>query len=368
MTAVLCTAGNAFAQNALDKNSWPQTVAPASRPYDPDPPATGLGLLQNSPWLNNFPEDMEEKPATGRSYCNLCNRAHGFFGGADYLLLRTHFSEAYAYARVFQTLTTPSVREVQAAEIPFEYDSSVRVFVGYRLGEDAGDIRFTYWHYRTDARTSDVVGNQAGLNQFIVDPMGSMAQTGDFIRAHESVENNVYDLDYDVPLLQRSSHWALTGSLGLRIADIHQHYQDPILDPTGAVLSDGRFSAHFVGAGPRLGFEARRYFGQSGRLSAYAKGSGALLLGNYDFSAGLSVAGFTGNQNASPTRLVPVAEIEVGTSWQPWKCLTFSAGWLFQAWFDLGASGGQFAGVYVPTDDANIMSFEGLVLRAELAF
>jgi hypothetical protein len=365
--AVLWTAGTAFAQNSGEKNPWLQTPGPSSGPFDPDPPAPGLGLLQNGQWVV-FPDDSENKTATGHPYSNFCDHAHGFFAGAEFLLLRTRFSEGYAYARVSQTLATPSTRNVQAVELPFDYDPSVRVFVGYRLGEDSGDIRFTYWHYRTDAKTSEVIGSQAGLNQFIVDPVGNFAQTGDFIRAHASVETNVYDLDYDVPLLPRSSHWALTGSAGVRVADIHQHNEDPVLDPTGAVASIGSFAAHFVGAGPRLGVEARRYIGQSGRLSLFAKGSGALLVGSYDFTGGTAAPGFAGNQSADLTRLVPVAEMEVGASWQPWKPLTLSAGWLFQAWFDLGISRGQFGGIYVPTDDANIMSFDGLVLRAELAF
>jgi hypothetical protein len=45
-----------------------------------------------------------------------------------------------------------------------------------------------------------------------------------------------------------------------------------------------------------------------------------------------------------------------------------SAGWLFQAWFDLGTSGGKFDGYYTVTENANIMSFEGLFVRGEIAF
>ena len=105
--ALLWTAGAAFAQNAVDKNSWPQTPAPASRPFDPDPPASGLGLLENGPWVSVFPDDPEDKSSPSHSYCNLCDHARGFFAGAEFLLLRTHFSEADAYARVFQTLATP---------------------------------------------------------------------------------------------------------------------------------------------------------------------------------------------------------------------------------------------------------------------
>ena len=43
--------------------------------------------------------------------------------------------------------------------------------------------------------------------------------------------------------------------------------------------------------------------------------------------------------------------------------LTFSAGWLFQAWFDLGVSGGTDGGKFTEVDDSNIMSFDGLFVR-----
>jgi hypothetical protein len=363
--AVFCVAGRSLAQNA---SAWPQTPGQPSRPVDPDPPANGLGLLQNGPWVNGAPDTSDDKAAIGQPCCNHCDHGFGFFAGAEFLYLRTHFSQAYAYARVFQTLTPPISRDVEAVQLPFEYDPSVRAFIGYQLGEDAGDIRLTYWHFRTDAKTSEVVGSEAGLSQFIVDPLGSMAQSGDFIRAQASVEMNVFDLDYETSFLARNSCWSLTGSVGVRIADVKQNYADPIVDPTGAAVSTGRFSAHFVGAGPRLGVEARRYLGHSDRFSLYARADGALLLGSYDFTAAATLPVIAANQSVTLTRLIPVAEMELGASWQPWKALTFSAGWLFQAWFDLGASGGQFGGIYVPEDTANIMSFDGLVLRAELAF
>jgi hypothetical protein len=91
------------------------------------------------------------------------------------------------------------------------------------------------------------------------------------------------------------------------------------------------------------------------------------------------VPGFaTGGQFASRTRAVPVLESELGASWQPGPNVTISAGWLFQAWFGLGTSGGTFDGERLPiapvdtafggADDSDIMSFDGLFVRTEVRF
>jgi hypothetical protein len=40
----------------------------------------------------------------------------------------------------------------------------------------------------------------------------------------------------------------------------------------------------------------------------------------------------------------------------------------FQAWFDLGASGGTFGGFYTVTENSNLLAFEGPFARVELSF
>ena len=365
--AVFCTARTSMAQDVSDQRPVTSRLVQVSHAIDADSSMNTSTLppigTDARPWQSGCADGPAGNCAKGNSSCPWAQDC-GFYGGADFLLLHTRFSQAYAFAQVFQTQAPPIVRDVQAVVLPFDYDASFRVFVGYQLGDNAGDFRFTYWHLRTDART----GEKVSSGEFIVDPLGFMAQPGDLITAHASVENNVYDLDFNMPILAGTSHWAITGSIGVRIAEIDQSYDDPILTPAGAVMSNGFFTAHFIGAGPRLGLEARRYFGEAGRLSLFAKGNGSLLVGDYDFKAGAALPVFAASQSTHLTRTIPVAEMELGVSWRPAQFLTLSAGWLFQAWFDLGASGGQFGGIYVPVDTANIMSFDGLVLRAELSF
>ena len=355
-----------FAQDGNENNPWPSIPSQPLGPVSAEVFKRGPGLQQagveSAPLPNACTDCSPDRCAKGHDACGGADS--GFYAGAEFLLLRARFSQAYAFAQVAQAVAPPFVRNVNAVSLPFDYDPSFRVFVGYAMGDNAGDFRFTYWHFRTDADKAEQAGTLAGFSEFFVDPLG---QTGQLATAHVSVEMNIYDLDFEIPILARSC-WAITGSIGVRIADIDQKYSDTIQQVVGGPVSTGSFTASFVGAGPRLGLEARRYFGDAGRFSLFAKTHGSLLVGEYDFTAGAVLPGFAANQSTHLTRTIPVAEMELGASWRPWRPLTLSAGWLFQAWFDLGASGGQFGGIYVPVDTANIMSFDGLVLRAELSF
>ncbi|MBI3469019.1 MAG: hypothetical protein HY000_38945 [Planctomycetes bacterium] len=295
----------------------------------------------------------------------------GFYGGAEFLLLRPHFSEAIAFARVTDSIVGSTfVRQTRGIDLEFDYEGSPRAFVGYRLGDRAGEFQFSYWHFQGDTSAGESI-QMAGVT--LVDPFGNEADDlADEIRTHARVETNVYDLHFAKSALGEDSRWALKWLAGVRIADVNQFYNATIRSDSGTLLSIGEFSADFLGAGPRLGVEALRKFGQEGRFELFAKGSGALLVGEYDVHAGstipASIPPIEGTQKSSLTRTVPVAEIELGASWRVCQPLTISTGWLFQGWFDLGASGGRFGDLFLGADDSNIMSFDGLFLRAELAF
>src|SRR5690348_2177400 len=91
-----------------------------------------------------------------------------WFAGADYRLLRTHFSEAVSFATLTPTIgpSGPDLRIV-GHELKFDYQSAFSVFAGFHLS-DVEDVRFTYTHL--DSTGS--VGGTAGAGQFIVDPIG----------------------------------------------------------------------------------------------------------------------------------------------------------------------------------------------------
>ncbi|HXY32713.1 MAG TPA: Lpg1974 family pore-forming outer membrane protein [Planctomycetaceae bacterium] len=304
----------------------------------------------------------------------------GVFGGADFLFVRPHFSEATAFAHAS---LGPAGLSVTGEELNFDYEASFRVFAGYRFEGSDTEVQFTYT--RLDNHTSVDAGNP-GPGQFLVDPFGNIVGTatvvdpnsalfghqitgGDHISTDAGVTLNIYDIEVIKPIPLPCSQWALWYSFGVRIADVDQTYQS-VIDSGGAFFSGGKYSVDFVGAGPRVGLRGERFFGNNRSWSLYADTYASLIVGEYDedFSQVTTAPPFAAQQSTKIIRTVPVAEIEMGASWCPYGRLRFSAGWLFQAWFDLGTSGGKFDGFYTVTENANIMSYEGLFVRGEIGF
>jgi hypothetical protein len=297
----------------------------------------------------------------------------GLFGGADYLFIRPHFSEAVAFATVTDSLGPTGFRRVVAAdELDFDYESSFRFFMGYHLNACA-DIRLTYWHLDADT----VVTGTAGAGQTIVDPFGNLGLPGATIETSASVQMNVFDLECLRRLEYNFAGVGFLYSAGLRFADVSQFYNSTILAGP-AVTSDSRFDVEFTGIGPYLSLTGETGRGSPRPLSLFAKGAMALLVGQYDISTEVTLPGVFGSQSADRVRTVPVLESELGMAWRPTDSIRLSAGWLFQAWFNLGASGGTFDGERLPfapvdtafggADDADIMSFDGLFVRAEINY
>lgn len=329
----------------------------------------------------------------GDSNCGDCI-AHGrcgssgmFFGGAEYLLVRPRFSEAVAEVR--RTITVnegdESTTQVdQSVEYPYDYQSSYRLFLGYRLCDCGGEVQFTFWRLQGDAEVADGPAEVANGSRIILGQLGNNPCEGEFFRARSSVDANLYDLDFTkcIPLDSSSCcdpcgcpRWDVRWMAGVRIADINRNDHNSVDGSNSEdCLGVGDIDAEFSGAGPRIGLQGRRYLGCDGRMSVYAKGNGAILIGDYDArrvfrnQMGETDPVVTNIQEDHLTRLIPNGEIEVGGSWQIFPHAYLSAGWFFQAWFDLGSSqeivGSSFGGL----DDANILAFDGLFIRAEMMF
>jgi hypothetical protein len=318
--------------------------------------------------------------------CNCCSQRCGWFAGADYRLVRTHFSEAVAFATLTTTITPggPDLR-VAASELNFNFQSAFAVYAGYHIN-DFADVRFSYWHLDTSVGVSAT----PAANQVIVDPFGNLAVPGTNIDTRASVKLNVYDLEYMRRMEDPSWPTSMTYSAGLRFANVNQFY-DANISGGGALLSDGVFRVNWFGVGPYGSLTGRLWAGEARRLSAYAKAGAALLVGKNDITTELVTSGnspgvpggipFTAGQSSSRILVVPVLEAELGASWQANDRFRLSAGWFVQAWLDLGVSGGTFSGqrlsalgfppiqnVFGGADDTSIMSFEGFFVRGEFNY
>jgi hypothetical protein len=369
----------AQAPNAGDSNSFPpplimtspSAAAPTNGPVEPlRSPLTPTEALER-----DFDEDRPDGPV-----CNLLECRPGFYGGSDFLYVRPHFSEAATFARGSMG---PGKMNITAQEFNFNYSASIRAFAGYRF--DSGtEVQFTYTNLPGGAQVN--AGNP-GPGHFIADPFGNIVGTamvvdpnsalfgqpivgGDHIRTTASVTTSIYDMDINKPIFFRSAPWVLKYSAGARVANIDQSYQSTIDDANGGFFSGGAYSVNFLGAGPRVGLLGKRYFGPNNAFSLFASTHGSLLVGQYQeqFSQTTTVPPFRAGQTTSVIRTIPVAEVEAGGSWRPYPWLNLTTGWLFQAWFDMGTSGGTFGGFYTVTQNSNIMSFEGLFARAEVTF
>ena len=160
--------------------------------------------------------------------------------------------------------------------------------------------------------------------------------------------------------------WDLRWLAGFRFASVNHGLDSEIITTGETVAAMGQSRATYFGVGPRIGLQGRRYFGSASRLSAYAKGAGSLLVGNYDQTLrNFNITPLPTNSisTSRATRVVPVAELEAGVSWRLSPRTVLTGGWLVQSWWDLGLQE-----TTTGNDDANILGFDGFFARAEVVF
>lgn len=304
------------------------------------------------------------------------SRVGVFTAGADYLNARPSFSEATAFARV-ENFTTNSRQEL--VQYDFGYSASPRVYVGYRRPDCQAELRFTYTQFAGQAHVAS--GAPVGDTVIILDPTLPICSCTE-VNATANVNANIYDIDLlkshcfpasccADPCAPACPGWELTYWFGIRIADISWNSFGEVIDVGSQdLVATNDHRMNFAGAGPRVGLQARRFFGQQGRLSVFGRANLALLLGQYEIESAYYEAADddTDTNLLRRDRVIPVTEIEVGLSYHFRKHTTVSAGYFMQAWHDLGMSQqitGQFPQGF---DDANILSFDGLFVRGEWTF
>jgi hypothetical protein len=308
-----------------------------------------------------------------------CYNCCGFFGGADYLLLRPTFSENTAYVRRNVSIDQEENLTTTDTVVPrdFNYSSGMRAFFGYRFCDCGGEIRFTYWNIDTCSnQTTPRVGED--ISEIFIGQLESVAQQpGQRLLVNNDLRFNLYDIEYAKCVCMPNCNpccqpWSLKYYVGARIADIHRQDDGVVQNRDGSLPGAWFINGDFVGAGPRVGLEGRRLFGE-GRFSLFARTNFSLLLGEWDLGeTKLSPANdptVTINYFDSHTRMIPVGEIEVGGNYQISRNIAIGAGYMFQAWWDLGAFEQIQGNVFLsPIDDSNIMGLDGLFARVEVCF
>jgi hypothetical protein len=326
-------------------------------------------------------------------YSGGCQQRGLWYGSVDYLLMRPRLSEGFAEIRRIDVTNgnlapNTTTRTDESIQYPFKYQSGFRAALGYRMIDCGGDIQVAYWRLTGNAQVNDgpavTQTNPFIANPFIAGQLGNNPGNGQFFSANTAITANIFDVDFSKCLSLGGPQgacdacfcprWDLRWSAGARIADISRYNNNVVSDANGNGVSFGNIDARFVGAGPRVGVQGRRYFGCTGLFSLYAKASQGLLIGDFRMSRTLIKPGNSdtatqiGNQFENSSRMVPVTDIEVGGTWQIAPYTFLSAGYFFQCWWDLGQAETIGPGPTGTLNSANILGFDGLFVRGEMLF
>ena len=313
-----------------------------------------------------------------------------YFFTADYLYVRSNFSEAVAYLDQTDD-TVQGVGTDVFHELDFQYESSYRFGGGYRTCSCNEEVRFMFT--RLSSFASDVAPQGSFIAYEVSAPPGGQT----FIRA--GVDAKSYDLEFAKTIQLGGPSgcasgdpcacgdpcgstycpaWDVTWTGGFRFADVDWHRTYTAVNVDDVVTTQAVSVMDFQGGGLKIGLEGRRYFFPNGCLSAYLKGDISLLLGDVELSATritddptTSTDTDTLNTQSFRTRqIIPVTELEAGLTGHITCNSSITTGYLFSAWHDLGFRDEFNFPTLMETryDDANLLGFDGFFARLEIAY
>jgi hypothetical protein len=356
-------------------------------------------------------EAMEQTDLGGYNACNTCttdscyaggggmagllNRPVQLVVGAEYIYAKANLSDDLAF--VEQDLINGG-ETWQCYD--FDYNSSYGFYGGVYLPDCGGAVMFNFRRLTSDAEVSaSSVAQQTNIfGPFEID---------DNIEGNADVDLKSYDLSFakTIPLgcplecgcatgcgdmcdeccdtgctgcggacgnCGWCPAWDITWTGGLRFADVGWSRGLSAFDPlnNNAFLDGYQTTMNFDGFGGRVGLMGRRYIGRRGLASLYARGDWSVLMGDVEIETLVTNQAGTAFSRKNCEQIIPVTEIELGGSLHLGAHATLSAGYFWAAWHDLGMSETydfeQFqVGHY---DDGNILGFDGLFTRVEVAF
>lgn len=328
-----------------------------------------------------LPEAGEGPPPGGDEYGPGCGgycQCPVWCAGVDYLYLRTHFGNDLAMHELTATTAGATVTDNdRALNFDFGFDSDFRIFVGRRMGDS--ELRFAYEHIQGDANvTGTADGGFANGSGVAFQGLGGtqVSDAGESVNATSHLHLNLFDIER----VQRldlfgggdcGSPWDVLWSYGVRIAEVQRSIDEQ--DPFETV----GLNSMFVGAGPRIGLEARRNICGS-HFSGFFSANAGLLVGRYRSHFENIVPGVlqttVTSQDNNLTRVVPNAEMAIGVSWQPTCHTTITSGWMVESFTDAVGSTASTGGcttcnmINPLAGSGNILSFDGLFIRMEHCF
>ena len=364
----------------------PGEMVPAPEPYEgPEQPYMPYGGNGDGTFDEGFDEGYDPGyDGGGEAFGNyaLPGRRYAWLAGGEGLLLRPHFSQATAMT---ESTTTPSGNGTILSQdlINFNpgYQGAFRTYLGVRNCACGDEIRFTFLNFNTAQNLGATATSNMGVCDFLCN---TTPNPGDSVSTRFGLGVSLWDLDCIRPFFcvppcnnpcgPQCHPWDLRWFAGLRFAYINQNISSTVTDAAaaGGIFTQAGAANKFTGFGPRIGLQGRKYFGQNGRLSVYTRGAGSLLVGNdYQSVSNYSPVGDvpTGTNLVSRnSRIIPVAEIEIGATWWMLPRFAVSGGWMLMSFWDLGMQATGNIGATPNLDDSNILGFDGFFVRGELVF
>jgi hypothetical protein len=329
---------------------------------------------------DGFEEAYEQNDSFG-TYA-MPGRRYALLAGGEGLLLRPHYSQATAMT---ETTTTPSGSTTIFNEnlINFNpgYQGAFRTYLGIRNCACGDEIRFTFMNFNSTESLKGTATSNMSVCDFLCN---TTPNPGDSVSTQFGLAASIFDIDcirpfFNVPPCNnpcgpQCHPWDLRWFAGLRFAYINQNISSLVSDSAaaGGIFAQAGAANKFTGFGPRIGLQGRKYFGQSGRFSVYTRGAGSLLVGNvYQDVTNSTPAGelpTMTNLVSRNSRIIPVAELELGATWWMLPRFAVSGGWMLMSFWDLGMQATGNIGATPNLDDSNILGFDGFFLRGELVF
>jgi hypothetical protein len=297
---------------------------PASLPAPAPPPGA----------VHSYPPGVvdvtpEHWPARAEAPCTACRPEplSPFLVSVDYLLARLRRRDLdFAVADANDDLTP----EGRLASLDYSIRSGVRLAGVWRPGGGPTDLAFTYT-YAYGRDTGSVTAPDGGLVYSTLTRPGRIDEV-DQANASSSLNYNVIDLDYGRRFAVDDSFMARFFG-GTRWAFIHQVLEAGY-DGRDANNAFARQRVNMDGGGLTAGGEARWQIG--GSLSAFGRGRGSLVVGDYrlshretDFGGELLVA----DVSDKFTKVVPVLDLGAGLSWR-FRSVRASVGYELSHWFN----------------------------------
>lgn len=323
---------------------------------------------------------------TGGAIPNFSNgRRYAFVGGADMMWIRPRFSESTGMVKTDFSQSGANTQFFQTT-YPFggSYQGGFRTYIGMRDVCCGDEWRLTFFNLEAADRMHGVATNTTSFCDFLCN---ETPNPGDSVTTNWRMGASIWDLDCIRPFFfnpqccnsccgPNCPVWDLRWFAGLRAAYINHYINAVVTDANNTVdglLTDAHAAFKFTGVGPRVGMQGRKYFGQTGRLSLYGRGSGSLLVGTAseevrNTAHGGEGLGLTTNTLFSRNnRMIPVAEVELGATIWVIPQFAVSAGWNLQCFWDLGMQ--ETGSATTPTfDDSNILGLDSIFVRGEFVF